>query len=811
MDFSSLIAELSRVLTRINPTRRSDSRRLEVKRKRDEQRGSLWASMTEKAHPTVLLIWVGFYVAAVALLLSGRQSMPWRLGQKIEHDLRARVTFTIEDQTRTEQAREAKRVSTPNIYTANGTPLASIRGKLTELLELAKSAAGDSAKLQEEAARKGWPLSDPAVKTLHEFASKEKPSQYKDLVDLLISRLSNEQIVEKAADPSRTEAPPLAELVRTGEIAQFVPTSQLVYVTDIDNVVSRIDSITKRTVPATLRAPVKRVIQQTLLGPPDAEEPTYSPLWLYDSDATNKAIKQAVEQVQVETITKKQNQLLVEAGTRLSNADLALLKHEHESYLLAQKTDPDLRTERLLQQVGLAGLLFIVTVGLATYILLYQDRIFQKPERTLGLAGLMILMLGLTRLTEQTSWPKEYAVAFVVMAAALLTIAYNQRFAFGTAGTLAVLVTLASRADLALFLTLITAMGITVFALKEVRTRSKIIGVGGMAGLGALATSMATGLISDQDLAYHFRYHALAAAAAALGAGFIVQGILHYFERVFGVATSMTLLEWCDASRPLLRRLAQEAPGTYSHCVILSQMAEEAAEAIGASGLLTRVGALYHDIGKTQKPDYFVENQEARMNRHDRLAPTMSLLIILGHVKDGVEMAKAYNLPRILHQFIAEHHGTTVVRYFHHAASEAAARNNKTKGRHDRQVPESEFRYPGPKPRSKESAILMICDTAEGAVRALSEPTVGRIESVVHQMVMERLNDGQFDNCDITMRELNIVERSLVKSLCAVHHGRIKYPKAGREREKEKGTEAEEVAETAESGATQTPEVARHA
>jgi cyclic-di-AMP phosphodiesterase PgpH len=266
--------------------------------------------------------------------------------------------------------------------------------------------------------------------------------------------------------------------------------------------------------------------------------------------------------------------------------------------------------------------------------------------------------------------------------------------------------------------------------------------------------------------------HALAAAAAAIGAGFFVQGILPNFERLFGVATSITLLEWSDASRPLLRRLAQEAPGTYSHSLVLSQLAEESASAIGSNALLARVGALYHDVGKITKPEYFVENQEARMNRHERLSPTMSLLIIVGHVKDGMEMARAYGLPRVLLPFIAEHHGTTVVRYFHHAANELAARKR------DREVPDTEFRYPGPKPHSKETAILMLCDGAEGAVRALAEPTPGRIESTVHQVMMDRLTDGQFDECDITLRELHLVEQSLVKSLGAIHHGRIKYPKA---------------------------------
>jgi len=156
----------------------------------------------------------------------------------------------------------------------------------------------------------------------------------------------------------------------------------------------------------------------------------------------------------------------------------------------------------------------------------------------------------------------------------------------------------------------------------------------------------------------------------------------------------------------------------------------------------------------------------------------MSLLIILGHVKDGIEMAKEYRLPRVLHQFVAEHHGTTVVRYFHHVASEKQPQI--AQGKHDREVPEAEFRYSGPKPRSRESAVLMLCDGVEGAVRAIHDPTPSRIESMVHQIVADRLSDGQFDDCDITLKEISQVEDSLVKSLCGIYHGRVAYPKASK-------------------------------
>ncbi|HOW19262.1 MAG TPA: HDIG domain-containing protein, partial [Phycisphaerae bacterium] len=287
----------------------------------------------------------------------------------------------------------------------------------------------------------------------------------------------------------------------------------------------------------------------------------------------------------------------------------------------------------------------------------------------------------------------------------------------------------------------------------------------------AFVASGAAGLTGGEDVGSYVLPHAAAAAFAALLAGFIVLGVLPGIERLFGVATSLTLLEWCDANKPLLRRLAQEAPGTHIHSLTLGTIAESAADAIGANGLLTRVGALYHDIGKIAKPEYYVENQEAKINRHDRLGPTLSLLVIVAHVRDGLELAREYGLPKVLHQFIAEHHGTTVVRYFQRMAAEQAQKSKL------KELPESEFRYPGPKPRTRETAVLMICDGVEGAVRALPEPTPGRIETTVHQIVMDRLNDGQFDDCDITLKDLSRVEEAVVKGLCAAYHGRIAYPK----------------------------------
>jgi len=309
--------------------------------------------------------------------------------------------------------------------------------------------------------------------------------------------------------------------------------------------------------------------------------------------------------------------------------------------------------------------------------------------------------------------------------------------------------------------------------LQEIRTRSKVIEVGALASLAAFIATAVTLLAQGRPINGQLVMDCGWAAGGVMAAGFIIQGILPIIENVFQIATAMTLLEWCDADKRLLKRLAMEAPGTFNHSLLLGTLSEAAAEAVGANGLLARVGAYYHDIGKINKPEYFVENQFGSPSKHAKLSPAMSLLIITGHVKDGIEMAKEYGLPQVLHHFIASHHGTTLVQYFYHAATE----QQKAAGM-DRPPDKSEFRYAGPKPQTKEAAILMLADATESAVRAMSEPTPARIEAQASAILAQRLADGQLDECDLTLRDAHTIEQSLVKSLCGIYHGRIAYPKS---------------------------------
>jgi cyclic-di-AMP phosphodiesterase PgpH len=202
------------------------------------------------------------------------------------------------------------------------------------------------------------------------------------------------------------------------------------------------------------------------------------------------------------------------------------------------------------------------------------------------------------------------------------------------------------------------------------------------------------------------------------------------------------------------------------------------------------VGGLYHDVGKLNKPEYFIENQGGGDNKHDKLSPAMSLLVIVGHVKDGLELAQEYNLPKVLRHFIESHHGTSLVEYFFHAARERAADEGE-------EVAEFSYRYPGPKPRTREAAILLICDGIESATRAMSDPTPSRIEALVRRMSRARLQDGQLDDSDLTFRELRTIEDAIIKSLCAIYHSRIAYPGGREEREKDRDREPRTATATA--------------
>ncbi len=456
--------------------------------------------------------------------------------------------------------------------------------------------------------------------------------------------------------------------------------------------------------------------------------------------------------------------ILVPRGQRIDGPKFVLLMAEHRAY--AQSLSFADHVARLL---ALILIVFLLAGLLCVYVACYQPGLAGSSRGILGISIVMLVSVAGALLLIRPLW--DAAIIPLTLAALVLAIAYNPPFALLLSFCLAIVTSIGCGAGLPMMLTLSGGLATAVLLLREVRSRSRVVEVGALAGIAYLALTVATGLIADQpvrlyvlDGVRHFLWSVLA--------GFILCGCLPLVERVFGVMTDATLLELADGSHPLMQELVKRAPGTYTHSMTVATLAESAAEQIGANPLLCRVGSYFHDIGKMLKPHYFVENQTDE-NRHDQLEPALSTLVIMGHVKDGVALARQYKLPQPIIDFIQQHHGTTLVEYFYREAMRL--RGEQGNGEGDGEL-EHAFRYPGPKPYTREAGVIMLADAVESASRALPTPSPNALRKLVHEMVMKRLLDGQFDECGLTMFELKQIEESLAKSVIAVFHARIRYP-----------------------------------
>lgn len=384
--------------------------------------------------------------------------------------------------------------------------------------------------------------------------------------------------------------------------------------------------------------------------------------------------------------------------------------------------------------------------------------------------GLLLALIVFTAhvILRYTQVPVYYAP---VAGVAILTMLLFNDLYFVLIMALAssVLVSLIFSGDFGMLLTFFMGSLAGAYTVRDARMRGQIIGAGVFVSVAHIACLVL--LTSD--------YHLFLTKQFAIGylyplafngfiSAFLVIATLKIFEYLFGVLTNYSLLELSDFNQPLLKRMILEAPGTYHHSLIVSNLAEGAAGAIGANALLTRVGAYYHDIGKLVKSEYFTENQMMGYNKHDDIEPSMSRLVILNHVKEGIDLACKYKLNQAIIDFIPQHHGTSLMHYFYQKALEEPKEGET--------VDESDFRYPGPKPQTRETAITMLADSVEGATRALDEPTPTKIEETVKKVINNKFIDGQLDECHLTLKEIDKISSTFARMLGAMYHARIKYP-----------------------------------
>ncbi len=306
----------------------------------------------------------------------------------------------------------------------------------------------------------------------------------------------------------------------------------------------------------------------------------------------------------------------------------------------------------------------------------------------------------------------------------------------------------------------------SVTLVRRIRQRDQFYqAIAVLAGLGVLLVGLLDLISGEMDAQIWHRL--LVACLTPMASVALALFLLPMVEPLVSVSSDLTLLELSDLNHPLLKRMALQCQGTFHHSQVVGQLAEHAARTIGANSLLTRVGALFHDIGKMAKPEYFVENQGGGRNKHDELSPSMSALVVAAHVKEGIELGRKWRLPQAVIDFIPEHHGTNVMKFFYHKALESGG--NET-------VKVDDFRYPGPKPQSRETAIMMLADAVEAATRSLAKPTPGRIREMVKQIFDERMLSGELDQCGLTLRDLSEIRESFIPLLTSIHHSRIAYP-----------------------------------
>ncbi|MFZ2938209.1 MAG: HDIG domain-containing metalloprotein, partial [Candidatus Omnitrophota bacterium] len=411
----------------------------------------------------------------------------------------------------------------------------------------------------------------------------------------------------------------------------------------------------------------------------------------------------------------------------------------------------------LIIKINLAIPLFLLS--LVIYIRRSYPGLKTKTYNLLNLSFLFVIIFSSSYLILKRGLPIFY-IPFSLAALLSIILFNNIEISFLITLACGIAVTSIAGNNFLLVVMFLISGILAILLAKDMRRRSVIIRTGLFIGLAQAATLTLASRFKSQYVLSDFIL-----IANGIGCSIIVIGILPIFEYLFKTVTNVSLLELADFHNPLLQRMVMEAPGTYHHSLIVGNLSDAACKAVGANALLARIGAYYHDIGKLAKPEYFSENQSAFTSKHEALTPTMSKLIIMNHVKEGVELAKKYKFTPSVIDFIEQHHGNSLVYYFYRRALENTENVEK--------VGEEEFRYPGPKPNSKETAIVLLADSVEAATRALKEADPAKIEELVHKIINNKFIDGQLDECDLKLKDLEKISSVFIRILSGIYHGRV--------------------------------------
>ncbi|SHI32767.1 HD family phosphohydrolase [Desulfofundulus thermosubterraneus] len=498
----------------------------------------------------------------------------------------------------------------------------------------------------------------------------------------------------------------------------------------------------------------------------------------FNAEKTRLLKEAAMATVPPQMVTIRQNEIIIRVGDVVTREHLAKL----EALGLTQTGVP--------WRILLGSALLVALLMMVVLLYLYQQNreIYEHAGHLYLLGIVIVVVLAVGKAITAISipyWPElGNLVGYMTPIAAagmLIAILLDARLAMLVVAVMSFLVTLMIDGQVHFGLVALVGGFVGVYSVSKLSQRGDLARAGVYTSAANIVVILIMGLLGNTPWGLMITSGVGFGLINGILSSILTIGALPYLESAFGITSAVHLLELSHPSNPLLRRLLTEAPGTYHHSIIVANLAEAAAGAVGGETLLVRVGAYYHDIGKIKRPYFFIENQLNGENPHDKIAPSLSTLILTSHVKDGVEMAREYKLPQAIIDIIEQHHGSGLCSYFYHKALENG---------HSENVNEDEYRYDGPKPQTKEAAIVMLADSVEAAVRSLQNRTPGRVEGMVRKIIKDKLMDGQLDECDLTFKDLDKIAEAFLQVLGGIFHTRIEYPDLSKEMERRRSKSA---------------------
>jgi hypothetical protein len=726
----------------------------------------------EKRNRFILLLLTNLLLTLLILPSQHFMSVSYKAGEIATSDIRATQDYLLEDHPLTEKKRIEAEAAAPYVYTYNANAALEVVSRFEKALALVREMAtsdqaGDRQAMQDALSK----ILGVEVTAVDLNALLKVKSDRTFLADLrrVANRLFGQKIV---ADKKTFAVDQLHGILPIDyETKRPVAAGDFIGYVDLADARSQLAD-TKFTTggnPRDLQV-INELISRTI-----------RPNLVYDHEATEAKKRETRESVHPVLYQIKRGEMVVRVGERIS-AEQAL---KLESIFASRSG-----INRLFMGIGILGL---------TLVLFYFPYRFARKNirkfnpsnkdlvflAFLTLASFMVLKIALAISTALGSpFPSidtaNYFYLFPFAAATMLVrIIINSEVALVYCAICAPLIGIMFSNSLPVVIFALLGGVVGAHGVRHCKDRSTILTAGMKVSVVNFAMALSFQIFSDSVFTIQALYCVVFAAIGGIINAFLVTGTIPLIENLFYYTTDIKLLEQANFDSPVLRELMVRAPGTYHHSVLVGNLVEAAAESINANPLLARVAAYYHDIGKSSKPFYFIENVGHSDNRHDRLAPSMSALILISHVKEGVELAKEHRLGQPIVDIIRQSHGTGLITYFYQKAKNLAAQEGKV-------VDEQEFRYPGPKPQTREAGLVLLADHVEAASRTLTDPTPSRIQGMVQKIINNIFIDGQLDECELTLKNLHEIAKSFIQILAGIYHQRIDYPEPAY-KEKEKG------------------------